>query len=150
MSFGRGDCVVDERRVERLLRRLRGDIAVLRRHGSGDRAELLPDPIGLAAIKYVFLTAIEGCIHVAQHVIASEGWEVPATNADAFHVLARHQVVAYELGQRLGSAAGFRNVLVHQYADVDDLRVIAHLDGVDDLDAFIDVVLAWMDQQRSG
>lgn len=142
--------MVDERRVERLLRHLQGDIAVLRHHGGGDRGELLSDDVRLAAVKYVFVTAIEGCIHIAQHVIASEGWEVPATNADAFQVLSRHDVLTYEMAQRLGLAAGFRNLLVHQYADVEDLRVIARLDDVDDLDAFIDVVLAWMDQQGSG
>lgn len=44
----------------------------------------------------------------------------------------------------MGRAAGFRNVLVHQYAVVDDDRVVAHLDELGDLQAFVEQVSAWM------
>lgn len=49
--------MVDERRVERLLRRIGGDLERLKTFG-GD-ADLLGDEVRLAAIKYHFLTGIE-------------------------------------------------------------------------------------------
>jgi uncharacterized protein YutE (UPF0331/DUF86 family) len=139
--------VVDEPRVIGLLRRVTADVAVLRQRTQDGGDALLEDRDRLDATKYTLVTALEGCIRVAQHVAAAEGWEPPATNAQAFRVLADNGVIDVELGGRLARAAGFRNLLIHQYADIDDKRVIGNLDSLGDLDAFVDGVLAWVDAQ---
>lgn len=136
--------MVDEGRAVHLLRRVTDDVSVLRRRGQEGGEALLSDRDRLDALKYSFITAVEGCIRVAQHIGASEGWEAPATNADAFRVLADHEVIDAALARRLGAAAGFRNLLIHQYADIDDQRVVGHLDSLGDLDAFVDAVLIWL------
>ncbi len=118
--------MVDARRVRRLLQRIEEDLVFLRER--------------LAALKYVFVTTIEGCIDVAQHACASEGWGPPGTNADALRLLARHRVLTPELGESLARAVGFRNVLVRGYADVNDDLVIAQLDRLDDIAAFVAAV----------
>ena len=53
---------------------------------------------------------------------------------------------------RLEGLAGFRNVLVHEYAAVDLRRVHAGLDRLDDFDAFIADVDTWLARrpQRRG
>ncbi|HET6305195.1 MAG TPA: hypothetical protein VFG80_10500 [Myxococcota bacterium] len=65
--------MVDERRLRRLLQRIADDLAWLAGSRAGDRASLRADADRLAALKYRFVTAIEGCINVAQHLCASEG-----------------------------------------------------------------------------
>ncbi|MDQ3304556.1 MAG: hypothetical protein M3535_00985 [Actinomycetota bacterium] len=75
--------MVDERRVEQLLRRVAQDIAVLRRRGRIEPTPPATERDRLDALKYTFVTAIEGCVGVAHHLCASEGWAAPATNADA-------------------------------------------------------------------
>ena len=45
---------------------------------------------------------------------------------------------------RLEGLAGFRNVLVHEYAAVDLRRVHAGFDRLDDCDAFVADVEAWL------
>jgi uncharacterized protein (TIGR00369 family) len=67
--------VVDERRLRRLLQRIADDLAWLAERRAGDRATLRADADRLAALKYRFVTAIGGCINVAQHLCASEGCE---------------------------------------------------------------------------
>lgn len=140
--------MVDERRVEHLVRRITQDLVVLTRRAQGDRATIKSDRDRLDALKYTFVTVIEGCINVAQHLCASESWAVPATNADAFRVLAINGVLAPDGAKRLARAAGFRNLLVHQYAEVDDGAVVAYLDHLDDINAFVTEVTAWMAAQR--
>ena len=103
--------MVDEQRVQRLLRRVLADVATLRSLGARPDEG---DAVRLGAIKYAFVTSIEGSIRVAQHLAASEGWRPPDTNADAFAVLAENDVIDAELSTRLARAVGFRNVLVHQ------------------------------------
>jgi uncharacterized protein YutE (UPF0331/DUF86 family) len=129
--------VVDERRVRRLLQRISEDLAYLRPRAGPDREAIRRDPDRLAALKYVFVTAIEGCLDVAQHLCASEGWGPPATNADALRLLGRHGVISTDLAEALARAVGFRNVLVHGYADVDDRLVVAQLDRLGDLERFV-------------
>jgi uncharacterized protein YutE (UPF0331/DUF86 family) len=136
--------VVDERRVRRLLQRVSEDLAYLRARAEEDRAGIRADADRLAALKYRFVTAIEGCLNVAQHLCASEGWGPPATNAEALRILGRHGVLEAALADSLARAVGFRNVLVHGYVDADDERVVAQLDRVSDLDAFVAAVSRWI------
>lgn len=64
--------MVDEERVTRLASGVLGDVARLRRLAEADLAD---DVDQLDAVKYRFVTAIEGCVGVAHHIIAAEGWE---------------------------------------------------------------------------
>ncbi len=140
--------MVDERRVRRLLQRVSEDLSYLDRRAQEDPDAQLSDRERMAALKYVFVTAIEGCLDVAQHLCASEGWGPPASNADALRVLGRHAVLAAELAETMAAAVGFRNVLIHGYVDVDDHQVVAFLDRVGELRAFVSQVSAWIGDQR--
>ena len=70
------------------------------------------------AERYLHL-AIESALDIANHLIAEAGFEAPDTYRDAFAILARHGVLDNELGKRLQTWAGMRNVLVHLYLDID-------------------------------
>lgn len=133
--------MVDEERLLRLLDGVRRDVARIR-----ERAEQQRDPVGLDAVKYRFITAIEGAARAAHHIAVSEGWATPESNADAFRVLASNRVIGADVADRMSQAAGFRNVLVHQYAEVDDDLVIAAVDRLSDLDSFTTQVADWLRQ----
>ncbi len=62
---------------------------------------------------------MEAVLDIAHHVIAARNYEAPETYRDAFAVLARHGFLDDELSRRLQAWAGFRNILVHGYLDVD-------------------------------
>lgn len=142
--------MVDEERVSRLVARIRRDVTALRTTGEAHTAtELAGNTVLLDAVKYRFVTAIEGCVRVAQHLLASEGLGVPDTNADAFRQLAEHEVLDAAVAAAMARAVGFRNVLVHEYADVDDRRVVSQLGGLDDLEEFARQVTRWTLTQRS-
>jgi len=139
--------VVDEERLTRLASGVLGDVARLRRlAGTEDLANSV-DP--LDAVKYRFVTAIEGCVGIAHHIVAAEGWAAPDTNADAIRSLATNGVINDDLAAAVATATGFRNMLVHRYGDIDDDAVVGFLDELDDLDHFVQQVLAWLDSQQS-
>lgn len=50
---------------------------------------------------------------------------------------------------RLESLAGFRNVLVYEYSEIDLRRVHARLDRLEDFDAFFSGVEEWLEQEIS-
>ena len=86
--------------------------------------------------------AIQGCIDIALHLCAAHG-AVPPTAAQAFSVLAERGMIDRALAQKLQRAVGFRNVLVHEYTEVDWKIVMQVLrTGTRDLGAFGKAVLA--------
>jgi uncharacterized protein YutE (UPF0331/DUF86 family) len=94
-----------------------------------------PDKVGNA--KYHFIIAIECCIDVANHIIASEDLPFPKDNAGSFSVIIDAGLLDEELRDPLRAMARFRNRLVHLYWDIDDARVYEYLqDSLTDLERF--------------
>jgi uncharacterized protein YutE (UPF0331/DUF86 family) len=135
--------VVDEERITRLAEGVLADVARLR--SLAGTADLIRQPDQLDAVKYRFVTAIEGCVGIAHHVIASEGWAAPASNAAAIRGLADHGLIEGKLADVMARASGFRNLLVHQYGTIDDGAVVAFLDQLGELEQFVRQVLAWVE-----
>jgi len=131
--------MVDIPRLGALLQRIRDEVAALRRLGARD--DLQDDDTALPAAKYRLVVAIEAMTDVAEHVIASEGLRPATSFADSFRSLAEAEWLDDELATTLAEAARFRNLLVHQYADVDDDRVVEILrTRMNDLDRFVTAV----------
>ncbi len=87
--------------------------------------------------RYLVQAAAQVCIDLANHLIASEGWEPAAEFRRSFERLGEHGVLDAALVERLQALTGLRNRLVHLYDDVDDRRVHAAVrEGLPDLDAF--------------
>lgn len=61
---------------------------------------------------------IQTCIDIAFHLCGAHG-VVPTTAAEAFVQLAKRELIERSLAERLQRAVGFRNVLVHEYTEVD-------------------------------
>lgn len=139
--------MVDPVRLARLLQRLGEQLTVLRSRAAQDRVALRDDPARLDATKYRFVTAVEAVLDVAHHLLAAELWGPAEDSAHAVRLLAEHDVIDDDLAARLGRATGFRNVLVHGYAEVDDDLVVASLDDLGDLQTFIERVRTWAGTQ---
>lgn len=130
--------MLDRPRIRALLDRLRTETAELRDLASRSEAELLGGRHELAAAKYRFVAAIEACIDLGQHVIATEGLRAPENFADVFAVLGEASLLSEDLVPTMQAMARFRNLLVHHYADVDDRRVVAILQTrLGDFDRFV-------------
>jgi uncharacterized protein YutE (UPF0331/DUF86 family) len=67
--------------------------------------------------------ALEACLDIGNMVISQEGFRTPVDNQDIFRVLADEGVVSAQLLARLLKMARFRNLLVHDYARIDDAIV---------------------------
>lgn len=67
--------------------------------------------------------AIQICIDISNHIIADENWEVPTSLGNIFRILSRHKVISPEMADTMASMAGFRNILIHEYEEVDLKKV---------------------------
>jgi uncharacterized protein YutE (UPF0331/DUF86 family) len=139
--------VVDAVRLARLLQRVGEEVSRLSALAAEDRAALRADDVRLSAVKYRFVTVLEAVLDVTHHVLASELWGPADTGSDAVGLLARHGVLDSQTAEQMAHAVGFHNVLVHGYADVDDDIVVANLDRLDDVRAFVQQVRNWASRQ---
>ncbi len=130
--------MVDEGRVRRLLDRIAAETEALRVSAAEhDDATLLAHANLLPAVKYRFVVTIEAAVDVGEHIIAAEQLRAPESYADVFRVLGEHGWLSDDLALHLQRMAGFRNVLVHAYQEVDDHHVIAvQRTRLADLDGF--------------
>jgi uncharacterized protein YutE (UPF0331/DUF86 family) len=81
--------------------------------------------------------AIQAALDAASHIVSDERLGEPRTNRELFTLLGRSGILPSPLVLTLEEIAGFRNVLVHGYQDV-NLAVVRHVleHRVDDLLAF--------------
>lgn len=63
--------------------------------------------------------SIEACVDVASHLLADRGLRAPSTYAETFEILVQAGLLAPDLGRTMVEMAGFRNVIVHEYARID-------------------------------
>lgn len=87
--------------------------------------------------RYLLQAGIQVCIDVANHLIASAGWEPVSQFRESFTRLEQHDVIDGDLAARLRAMVGMRNRLVHLYDPVDDdLVARAAATQLGDWDAF--------------
>jgi len=85
--------------------------------------------------------AIQGCIDIGSHIISSEDWGAPGSLSDIFYRLEEHGILQPDLVEKIIPMAGFRNLIVHQYQDVDYVIVYQlYQNRLKDIEAFLDAV----------
>jgi uncharacterized protein YutE (UPF0331/DUF86 family) len=92
-------------------------------------------------VEHTLQLAIQAALDVGFHIASDELLGEPRTSREIFDLLARGGVVPSGLASTLRDMAGFRNVLVHGYQDV-DLDVVRDVleHHLDDLLAFVAAV----------
>lgn len=85
--------------------------------------------------------AVQAALDAASHVVSDERLGEPATYRDLFDLLANGGWIAPELAAPLRRMAGFRNLLIHEYAGV-DLALVRQIlaDHLDDLLSFAEAL----------
>jgi uncharacterized protein YutE (UPF0331/DUF86 family) len=69
--------------------------------------------------------ALQETVSLATHWLADAGLDVPGSYREIFLALAGRGRIPRDLAQRLAAAAGFRNLVAHQYGVLDPARVHA-------------------------
>ena len=88
-------------------------------------------------------------IDVANRIISLEGAPHPQDYRTAIIRLGELGVIEPEFAEKLAPLAGFRNILVHQYLDIDWSIVYTNLRGLDDLRRFDEAIRSWLVHDRS-
>ncbi|MEE9278985.1 MAG: DUF86 domain-containing protein [Myxococcota bacterium] len=118
--------------VETLIRELR-ELA--------DPARIANDVREERFVEHTLQLAIQAALDAASHIVSDDRLGEPKSNRELFDLLERDGWLDAPLCARLRDMAGFRNVLVHGYQDVDVAivrDVVEH--RLDDLLGFVEAV----------
>jgi uncharacterized protein YutE (UPF0331/DUF86 family) len=120
--------------IETYLRQLRTDA----------KPELVTQEIReLRFVEHTLQIAIQAALDVASHIVSDDRLGEPSTYRELFDLIAARGFIAKDLAERLRRMAGFRNILVHGYAEVDPLVVKDVLENhLGDLDDFVAAIRA--------
>jgi uncharacterized protein YutE (UPF0331/DUF86 family) len=90
--------------------------------------------------------AIQNCIDIAAHIIGEEGFGVAGSTNEMFYLLEENGFLDTKLTEKMVSAVGFRNLIVHEYSKVELKRVfeVAHND-IQDLNEFLKYIFRRLD-----
>jgi uncharacterized protein YutE (UPF0331/DUF86 family) len=129
--------------IERCIKRIHEEY-------DGHEAELETNFTRQDALMLNLLRATEASIDGAMHLVRIQRLGVPADSRQAFTLLMSAGTLDRDLGKRLESMVGFRNIAVHDYREI-DMAVVRSIiaERLHDLAAFarIMVRLAIPEQQ---
>ena len=99
------------------------------------------------ACERLLQVSIEVVIDICNLLVSGLRLGLPAEEEDLFRKLRKAGVINKEMGDKLREMRGFRNILVHEYAQVDDRLVYeAVKTKLEDFALFRQVILTYMRQ----
>lgn len=110
--------VVEEKLV--LMRELLDDLEAV---GDVSPERFAAEHLTRHGVERMLTQLVELAAGVNAHIAASRLGRVSATYRDSFSLAAQAGAVTSDLAETLAPSAGFRNILVHQYGEIDPVKV---------------------------
>lgn len=100
-------------------------------------------------VEHTLQLSIQAALDVAARIVSEERLGEPATNRDLVDRLARAGWIGADLADRVSNMAGFRNILVHGYTEV-DLAIVEDVlaNHLGDLDAYVAAIRSRLSPER--
>lgn len=125
---------VDRQTLARKLEYLRKQLQQLEPYRELSEDLLRSDVTNRLIVERLLEVSVQSIIDCSRLLVALEDMRGIRDERDALTILAERGVISQELSVRLLRAKGFRNILVHEYVDIDPALLSAHLHaGVEDL-----------------
>jgi len=99
--------------------------------------DLLRDKIKQWALRYGILECIQEIIDISCALVSSNNLGNPKNYRECIEILIKNGYISEELGKRLISMVGLRNLLVHEYIKIDLFRLYEFLNNLNDFREFI-------------
>lgn len=128
--------------VQARIGKIREYVALLRKiRGTADEQRFVKDPLVYGNAERYLQLAIQAVLDISNHIVADMNLSLPADSTELFELLTKHKVLPIRLSKKLTPMAGFRNILVHEYLEIDRRRVYRVLmNDLGDFEKFIKAV----------
>ncbi len=118
---------MDKERIFEKMDELEKYLRELEEYLPEEEDEYLKNGLKKRACERAFQLASENLLDICNLIISEKGFGIPVDSKDSIRKLAENGVIPGSLSTRLEELVGFRNLLVHQYGRIDDLRAYSYL-----------------------
>lgn len=114
-----------------------------------EKAEFLQqDSTKRALVEHYLRIAIEATLDIGRHIIAVKGLAIPDEYKKIGRILAENGVVPYEMGEKIVSLAGLRNILVHLYWQIDYEKIYEIItQEIHFFERYAQIILTYMEKE---
>jgi uncharacterized protein YutE (UPF0331/DUF86 family) len=138
--------VLDKSVIIARLARLDEYVSRLKRFENLGLEDYLNDYDLQAIVERNLQLSIQVCIDIANYVIARRKLTFPAEQENIFTMLGREGILPQKLAGRIKGMVNFRNILVHDYTEIDSEKVYIILkQGLIDFSDFARAIIKFMD-----
>ena len=130
------------------LRDMKRYVDFLKTHRDTSVDNLRSDYLLRSAIERNFQLALESTLDVGEMIISLEGFRRPEDYRSIIEILGEGGVLPKDFAERFAPAAGFRNILVHQYTELDLGELQGRLRELEDFDFFALSVAKFLKQKE--
>ena len=132
--------------IERRLDELSERLTRLESLRTRSRTEFARDPYLRDIVERNLEIAAQSCIDISHRIISLEGSQKPSDYYEAILKMGTVGALPVDFARDFASIAGFRNVLVHDYVNLNWDLVYQHLQEIEDLRIFADYIRQWLSE----
>ncbi len=131
---------IQEEKIAIRLKKLREYYKILKGLQKVSLNDFQNDPVLRGALERYLQLASEASIDIGEMIISAKGWDNPLFYSDVFVILEKEKVISKRLSKNFVAIAKFRNILVHDYVEINLNKMYNYLQN--DLDDFKKFILA--------
>ena len=137
--------MIDRELVTRKIVLISGDIEELRKLASSGVEAYLADPYKEILAERFLERMVSRMIDINYHIITGSEKPPPKDYYDSFTELGKMGILDPKFAARIASSAGLRNRIVHEYDDIDPVKVFEAIQSaLADLPIYLKAVLSFI------
>lgn len=102
--------------------------------------DIISDKVDEWGLRYGLFESIQIIIDLACSIVSEKNLGIPKNYSDCIILLINNKYLEDELGKRILSMIGFRNLLVHEYGIIDVNKLYEYLNNLQDIKDFSNII----------
>ncbi len=129
--------MIDDGVIIKRLEKLNQYVQLLKKLINAPKSQFVSDPFVYGNAERYLQLAIHSCLDIGNHILANMKSKTPGEYRDIFILLGEYKIISAELADKMAPLAGLRNILVHDYLDIDLEKIhLLLINNLDDFDQF--------------
>lgn len=130
------------------LERIKKELSFLSQHKPQSLNELVGNDMKLHAIERSLEVLLEAVIDTGRLVIAIKQLPRATTNTEVFDILGKNNIISKPLVESIRGIGGMRNVLIHDYIDIDYEKIYNVLNRLTEIQQFAEEITASLESEE--
>jgi uncharacterized protein YutE (UPF0331/DUF86 family) len=136
---------VDLEKLKKRVGEIRANLEKIKRYSALPDEVFWQDERNILSLKHLLLETIEASGSICSHILAKKVFKPVASFGECFKSLGEAGVLSQDLATRLLRMSGFRNILVHEYWEVQDKKVLEYARrDLNDFEDFIRAIISYL------